>query len=452
MNKALATALAASTCLLPLPALAQADELAALRARIAELEAQLGELATRLDEVEAEAAVTVAPAPPPAPASAAAAAPAPAAPPPVQVAWRGAPEISAPGGWSFKPRGRLMFDAGFTSVPASTGRADGFASEGRRMRLGVEGRMPGNLGYRFELDFAGGGAEIYDAFITHSANGLTLKAGQHNNFQSLDELTSSNFHSFIERAAFTDAFGFERRLGVSAEYRGGDILLQGGLFTDNLADLPGRGWGGDVRAVYLPKLGDTQLHLGASAHHADLAAGDTVRYRQRPLVHFTSERFIDTGNLAAGSETGFGAEAAVISGPFHAAAETFWQSVDRPGALSNLGFFGGYAEIGYFLTGEQRGYRNGVFDRTSPANPLGDGGAGAWQINLRYDHLDLGDAGISGGRQNGYMASLVWIPTSYTRLLLNYARLSYSGAVHAAAGGDRSYSVDSLGVRAQIDF
>ena len=63
MTKALAAALAASTFLLPVPALAQADELATLRARIAELESELGTLATRLDQIEqADAAATAAPA------------------------------------------------------------------------------------------------------------------------------------------------------------------------------------------------------------------------------------------------------------------------------------------------------------------------------------------------------------------------------------------------------
>src|SRR5690606_16070766 len=126
------------------------------------------------------------------------------------------------------------------------------------------------------------------------------------------------FSSFIERAAFTDAFAFERRLGVSAQYSGGDVLVQGGVFSDNIDGLPGQSWSADGRAVYLPKLGETQLHLGGSVHYADTDAA-TVRYRQRPLVHFTSERFVDTGALDSTSEFGAGLEAALVRGRFHAA-------------------------------------------------------------------------------------------------------------------------------------
>jgi len=36
--------------------------------------------------------------------------------------------------------------------------------------------------------------------------------------------------------------------------------------------------------------------------------------------------------------------------------------------------------------------------------------------------------------------------------MLNYARMGYDEAAIPAAGGDRSYGVDVVGARAQIDF
>jgi phosphate-selective porin OprO/OprP len=83
---------------------------------------------------------------------------------------------------------------------------------------------------------------------------------------------------------------------------------------------------------------------------------------------------------------------------------------------------------------------------------MGKGGMGALQVNLRYDRLDLSDAGIAGGRQNGLAVSLIWTPTEYTRLMMNYGRIRYADAIHPASGDDTSYSVDAFGMRAQIDF
>ena len=62
-------------------------------------------------------------------------------------------------GWSFKPRGRFQYDAAYIGNPdddprPSLNRNLGFNSRVRRMRLGVEGTLPGDFGYKFEADFA----------------------------------------------------------------------------------------------------------------------------------------------------------------------------------------------------------------------------------------------------------------------------------------------------------
>ncbi|HEX6376104.1 MAG TPA: porin [Allosphingosinicella sp.] len=423
-----------------------AAELAAMRARIAGLEAEVAALKAARDAASAAPAAT---------ASASAAA-APAAAP-------------AGGGVTFKPFGRLQYDVGLVESPSGVNdRGLGFGNEVRRARIGAEGNIPGGFGYKIEVDFANNDVEITDAFLSYKVSkGLALTLGQHNNFQSLEELTSSRFISFLERAAFTDAFNFERRIGLSATYAAGDFVAQGGVFTDNIEDLAdaqdavGLGDENDAasvdgRIVYAPKLGSTQLHLGASAHWRDngdtAAAGPATRYRQRPFVHTSNTRFLATPALRVGTESDYGFEAALIRGPAHAVAEAHWLDADTltPGLSPN--FFGGYAEIGYFLTGETRGYKGGRWDRTKVRRPVGSGGAGAFQINLRYDYLDLADDGINGGRQRGYQASLVWIAQDHVRFLLNYAHLRYDGAAIAAAGGDRDYGIDVFGARAQVDF
>ncbi len=374
------------------------------------------------------------------------------------IAWKGAPEFSSEDGWTFKPRGRLQFDFGYVDAPgAIVNDGLGYSNELRRLRLGAEGNIPGGFGYRFELEFAGGDAQLWDGYITYKTGGLTLTAGQHNNFQSLDELTSSNDTVLVERAAFTDAFGFERRLGFSGQYSTGPVLLQAGVFTDNTADLGDDGnnsVGLDGRLVFAPEIGSTQLHLAGSAHWRDLGETiSTARYRQRPHIHSTDIRFIDTGAIGnAESETSYGLEAMAIAGRLHVGGEAHWLELSRT-ASTNPGFFGGYAEVGYFLTDNSYGYRGGVRRAPRLSNPVGQGGIGAIALSLRYDYLDLNDAaaGVIGGTQNAIIAGLSWWPADNLRFLLNYAHLAYDDAVIPAAG-DRDYSVDTLGGRIQVSF
>jgi phosphate-selective porin OprO/OprP len=373
--------------------------------------------------------------------------------------WKGAPLLEdKEAGWSFKPRGRLMYDLGWVESPDGISNGGlGFSNEIRRARLGAEGTLPGGFGYKFELDFAAGDVEFADAFLNYKKGPWEFTIGQHNNFQSLDELTSSVHSSFIERAAFTDAFGFERRVGLSAQYTKGAFLAQAGLFSDSITDLNSVGddnnsYSADGRLVYAPMMGANQLHFGASVHHRELNdAGSSVRYRQRPAVHTTDVRFIDTGNITGtDSESGLGLEAAGIFGPFHIASEAYWQKVRRTTGADPT-FFGAYVEGGYFFTGETRGYKAGKFDRVKVKNPFEKGGWGSFGLNLRWDYLDLSDKGIVGGTQNAFQASLNWKPMDYLLFGLNAGHILYDDAL-IAADGDRDYSVNVAGMRAQIDF
>jgi len=374
---------------------------------------------------------------------------------PRDVRFQGAPRFGSAEGWSLKPRGRLQYDFGHISRPGGVTVAGlGSVEELRRARIGIEGTMPGGFGYVFEIDLAPDVVEFTDAFLTYKASSrITLTAGQHNNFQSLDELTSSRFSSFIERAAFTDAFNFERRVGVSGTYVDGPLTAQLGVFHDNFLDIDETddAVSIDGRLVYAPRLGATQLHFGGSAHWRDNGPPAATRYRQRPLLHATDVRFVATPSLAVDSETGFGLEAAMIRGPFHATGEAHWMNAGTAAGPGRT-FFGAYVEAGWFLTGETRGYRGARWDRTRVRRAIEEGGFGALQAVVRYDYLDLDSGPVRGGTQNGLQASLIWIPTDYVRFLVNYARLSYEGAAIPAAAGDRSYRVDAVGVRAQLDW
>lgn len=380
----------------------------------------------------------------------------------VTPSWKGTPQLEdKEKGWSFKPRGRLMYDFATVSSPGDFSNGGmGFSNEVRRARLGAEGTIPGGFGYKFELDYAAGEVEFTDAFLSYKDGSWEFDIGQHNNFQSLDELTSSLHSSFIERAAFTDAFGFERRVGVSAQYSSGPLLAQAGLFTDSITDLNSVGddnnsYGFDGRLVYAPMMGSNQLHFAGSLHYRDINdAATSVRYRQRPAVHTTDVRFIDTGTLeGAEKETGYGLEAAGIFGPFHLSSEAYWQNVSRAG-FEDPTFFGAYVEGGYFFTGESRGYKGGKFDRVKVKKGFDQGGFGALSLNLRWDYLDLINKGVVGGKQNAYQASLNWKPSDYVLFGLNYAHLVYKDGIDIdpTAGIDRDYSVDMLALRSQIDF
>lgn len=437
------------------------DEVARLRAEVEVMRAEMRsfrEGATLRASMPAETAIpnpgvspaiaSVSQAQPPAAAT--------ADPDPVMIGWKGAPEFKSDSGWSFKPRGRIQIDGGYLAAPASrfSGQADGrgFTSRVRRAYLGAQGTIPGGFTYRAEADFAGNSVSWTDLYLSYDTGPFTLTVGQHHPFTSMEQLQSDLFLSFNERAAFIGAFGLERRVGVSAGYKSKSIIANLGVFTDDVSSLTNDGNKAisyDGRVVWMPKLGDTQLHLGASAHYRDLGdfqATLGTRYRQRPYIATTDIRYVDTGVLTVDDETHLGTEFALNHKRYHLAGEVAWLMVDRPGDADPT-FFGGYAEAGFFLTNDSRSYRGGVFDRTTPRRPLGEGGFGALELNIRYDHLDLTDAGIGGGTQDGFGAALVWTPVAYVRFMLNYMHLIYD-----IPSAQPRFNAEVVGMRAQVDF
>jgi phosphate-selective porin OprO/OprP len=452
----------------------------------------------------------------------------------VTPSWKGAPQLEdKDAGWSFKPRGRLQYDVGFVGNPndAVVTRNLGFNARARRIRLGAEGTIPGGLGYKAEMDFAGGNVGFGDVILTYTPKNapISFAIGNQESLNGLEQMSSSRWSSFVERAAFDDAFINTRRLGISAGYtnEAGDLRLNAGLFAGHSIDssLDNDGWIGAARATYSPLMGANQLHFGLNYQHREFqsnngtTAGSSsgqpstnqlARYRARPFTQLTDQRFVDTGNFAAKSDDIFGVEAAGIFKSLHIAAEgqylkanaydagdtvTFSAASDDPVDVLDLfsapqfvsngnpSFWGGYVEAGYFLTGETRGYKGGLWDRTKVLKPFSKGGLGALQLIGRVDYLDLASNKLKsgctnnfltgvcttpststllgkGGKQLGFLAGLTWIPEDYVRVLINYSHASIEGGPLATtveptssnAVDDRNYGVDTVQARFQIDF
>jgi phosphate-selective porin OprO and OprP len=438
-NSLFAGAAVAAAMMATSPAVAQSNdtEVQQLRSEVQALKEQLAAISAKVDAADAASKAAE-------------------KKPVAETKWKGGPETSDATGFTFKPRGRVQVDVGSVSAPSAiVSPSLGIATEFRRVYLGAEGTIPGGFGYRVEADIANSSVDLTDVWLTYKAGKTTFTLGQQKAFWGLEEMTSDLFTTFQERAAFNSAFGFERRVGLSASYAGKDVLVQGGVFADNASDLnsdSNNSYSVDGRVVFSPKMGKSRLHLGGSAHYRELNdLANTARYRARPFVHTTDLRFVDTRAFTSTGESSFGLEAAIINGPFHATLEGHQLTSYRPG-LANPTFRGGYAEIGYLLTkGDSIGYKGGTYDRIKPVNPIGKGGMGAFQVSARYDYLDLSDAGIIGGKQSTYGLSLMWVPIDYVRFIANYGHIDLTDSP-ILAGTRNDYGVDSLGLRAQVDF
>ncbi len=511
-------------------------------ARIEALESQVGALVQEMRALRAErvaaAPVAVAAAPTPDPVTAArvvgpvgvaTAAPAPPASPPSAptggaTILAGKPSIASPDGrFVANLHGVAQFDAaaylqasarpqavdfrrGATAADSGHARdlADGTGF--RRARIGVDGKVFGDLEYGLLFEFGGSGAEdgahLQEGYIQYSGfKPFHLRLGAFRPSLGLEDQTSVNSLLFNERPAVVDASaslsGADFREGFQL-WASGDRWFASGIATSrNVATINSTGTttaasfdqalGFVGRAVYLPFKGDDWLTLvgvhGSYAYQVvdsggpDVAAG-TVRYpiqfRERPELRVDGTRLVDTGAIDAqhGHTQGFEFAAQKQNLLVQAEHESFGIQ-RRNSTLSDPGFSGWYVEAAWTLTGERRRFNPNTFAFDSPPvdHPfdLDAGTWGAWELALRYSYLNLnyhpGDAGkatpadgVRGGEQQILTAGLNWYLNPVIRFMLDYQhvdvnRLSPSATTFATpVGAQIGQKYDSVSLRSQLSF
>jgi phosphate-selective porin OprO/OprP len=352
-------------------------------------------------------------------------------------------------------RGRIFADKAWVNDSDNSANID--STEFRAARLGIEGKAWKTIKYKFEADFIDNEVDVKDAYLEWQGP-ITLTMGQFKTPNSLDEETSARHTTFMERATFTDAFGFSREIGVAVSVGNDTTLFKAGVFQGgNGTANDDEGYTIAARLHHSFELEDGFAHVGASFRHRDVGDDQSdLRYRVRTPIHL-SDRFINTDRIAD-SDTFYGIEAAAIYGPFHVAGEYGIQeaNLSAPAAgQSDPSFDGYYLEAGWFVTGEQKGYKgsSGTMDRPKVNSPVHEGGLGAWQIAARYDVTDLSDEGIFGGEQENITFGVNWYLNRHTRIMANYTTSDVKDAFLVAANGaDGENDIDSFGLRFQVDW
>lgn len=362
---------------------------------------------------------------------------------------------SADGDFEFKVRGRLFLDAGWVD-PRDGDKTD--STEFRAARIGVDGTAWGNFDYRLEVDFADNEVDMADAFIGYDFGAAGVRVGHFKTANSLEEVSSARYITFLERGGVTDAFRTVRETGIELSTNGDNWSATAGAYKGDADGGNGnRGETFSARLTYAPVLEKGRvLHLGAHVRHRSRDGDDgLIRYRQRPHNHLAN-RYIDTGAIAE-SDMLLGAELYGIMGPFSLLGEYMTVDVDLPieNGFSDPTFKGWFVDGAWVLTGESPGYKgsSGTMARLKVANPVGEGGFGALQLAVRFDHVDLTDEGIFGGEQDTWVLGLNWHLNNYVRVMLNYSTSDVKQAFDVDVNGaDGDNSIDTLGMRFQVDW
>lgn len=365
----------------------------------------------------------------------------------------------------------------------------------RRARLGARGAISDRMDYFMQLDFGFFGRPTFtDVWADFNDVGPlgTVRVGQWKHPFSLETVSSFRYTTFMERAGVFQAFTPFRHIGLgfydhskderwtwAASYlRTGQDQFAGSLSTNE-------GNGMAARLTHLlwdnPTTGSEYLHLGVG-YFLNAPPNQRLRVRSIPEIFVgefvvppgepngTSGQpvptavngtpfFVDTGLLTDVSLVNtYGTEALWVQGPLSWQTEAMAQHIDG-GSNGNGLLWGGYSQVGYFLTGEHRPYdrKNGAIDRVKPKNSVSkSGGIGAWEVALRWSYLDLLDRNIRGGEMENITAGVNWYVNPNCKCVFNYihadalARSSRNGIITSDVLS--ASTTHAFGLRCQVDF
>ena len=306
--------------------------------------------------------------------------------------------------------------------------------EFRRARLYTSGTLYKNVEFKLQVDFAGGVAIIKDAYLQLSKIPIVgnLKVGNFKEPSGLAMLTSSNFLTFMERP-LGNSFDNDRNIGAMIYNQHFDQRLSwyAGYFypTDNTGKYQGNKYNLVFRLAGLPYYnvdeGYKVLHIGASYAY-QFHDNTEIKYGVRPEAHL-APKYLTLNVDELKSATDINGELIFIFNSLTLEGEFTYESLAKGNnsTLSNdiYNIFAYAGSISWFITGEHKNYVKSktYFDKVNPNKNFGkDGGAGAFEIALRYSSINLDDADLNGGKMSDITAGLNWYLNPGTKVALNY--------------------------------
>jgi phosphate-selective porin OprO/OprP len=325
--------------------------------------------------------------------------------------------------------------------------------EFRRLRLGSNGKLYGNVKWWAEFELSGGDVSIADMWIELAGCAFgNVRVGHMKEPIGFDQLTGDRTLMFMERS-FVNSLSPGRNTGVMLHGNFGDDmgLYQVGMFReansagDDLANSKDGEYNFSGRVsgkVWDDNDGQDWLHLGASARYSDYA-DDVAAVSVKPA--FAQSPTFLGGTVMAEDGWQWGVEAAAALNQWTFLAE-YARVNNEGGDLGSDVDVNAYSlEAGYWLTGENTKYdkSKGTWARHMPKQNFGDGdGMGAWRVSGRWDAIDLDDAGDA----HQWTLGISWLLNPNTALHFNVARF-------APDSPDVSYhNVTGIGARVEIDF
>lgn len=256
----------------------------------------------------------------------------------------------------------------------------------RRAQLQFKAKFGKNWESKFQIQIKNE-VEWKDAYVKYKGwDNIDLTLGKAKEPFGLETLNSSKYTDTIEHAMASQIFSPGRSYGVTLFGQIDHFTFASGLYTVEQDDDNDetQAFALTGRITYAPIIKqDAIIHLGLAGSYRD-TRNNTYQLKGRLEVH-QAEKFIRSAITPADNQSLFGLEAANVWGAFSFQTEymrTFIHAKSNAD-IQDVTYSGYYIQATYFLTGEHRAYKKGIFGKVKPRSKYG-----AWQLVSRLSQLD----------------------------------------------------------------
>lgn len=296
----------------------------------------------------------------------------------------------------------------------------------RRARIGLNGKLPQDLSFRVAVDFGNKELVFKDAFLSYNGiKNTQFRVGDFKPGFMLEEMISSNDMTFIERAPILNAFTNARRLGAAFDTHGENWTTEVGLFGPEAGGQSNdEEWSIAGRSTYAAILEDRNiLHFGGSWSYREPGRDhDTFNFDAKANNSIQDSDSVSATITNAKSAGIYTIEAARTIGSLGFQGEYLVADINR-NTNENVMLHGGYAQMSWFVTGENRNYstKNGAYENPTVTNPLNPSTNdwGSLELAARFSYADLNDDDIAGGEITTTDIGVNWYLNKNIRLMGN---------------------------------
>ena len=300
----------------------------------------------------------------------------------------------------------------------------------RRARIGFKTTWQGDWRAKLKVDFAQGDAEVKDAYIQYRGwQYADIKIGRQKEPFGLERLSSPRNLLMIERSVTSQALAPGRSIGIQLEDDLSWMNWHLGYFapdeTESSLAITGR-------AAWLPwKKEDNLLHFGLAMSKRSLN-GSEFRFNEQ-LEVYSADSLFEGEKLNADTIDLHGVEFLWQFNGITAMAEYQLAEIKDINELT-YDYQGGYIQLGYQLSGDNRKYKNGK---------LGGIQTAGWELTTRFSQFNMEE---EDNQSEIYSLGVNYYANKKLKLMTNFIKSEQS------ENGDKQEANNAISFRVQYTF